>query len=326
MIGHFLEVWLVLLLAFGGGAAIGVSIHRILATSRFYRAQYRFAAAVARSFRRRTDRTRDRPAAAGRPPPMPVRVGMPAPIPVPEQAEDFWEEYEDGDPPPALVDYDEEDARWLAYNPDTLPLEEDEHQTDAARDDPIVEGDGYPDFPEGEGAAPAPDDDSKDEEPSEEEPADGSDSPAVEAPEADAEPDVPALGPSAPASRPPVLPATQSPRDQGDARRVKAGEAGTRPVALKGLAVGVPDDLRAIRGIGRSNEARLHDIGVFRLAQIAKWTEAEQRWVSAYIGFPGRVEREQWAAQAATLLKSRAGPRTMRDVFRERLRASQRKD
>jgi len=76
--------------------------------------------------------------------------------------------------------------------------------------------------------------------------------------------------------------------------------AADRPPALEGVdAAG--DNLRRIKGIGQGFEKRLNQLGIYRYAQIAAWTERQQAWVSAELGFPGRVERDAWPAQASRL-------------------------
>jgi predicted flap endonuclease-1-like 5' DNA nuclease len=80
----------------------------------------------------------------------------------------------------------------------------------------------------------------------------------------------------------------------------------TRP-PREDIAPGSGDDLKQIRGIGKANETRLHKLGIHRLAQIAAWNEAEQRWMSEQFGFAGRVEREDWVGQSQRLLKGRTG-------------------
>jgi len=90
-----------------------------------------------------------------------------------------------------------------------------------------------------------------------------------------------------------TLPAGATPEQKADA-------VGARPPALEGPR-GSPDDLQRIKGVGPVNEQRLHELGVFHFDQIAGWGRSEIRWVGTYLSFPGRVDREQWVAQAASL-------------------------
>ena len=56
-------------------------------------------------------------------------------------------------------------------------------------------------------------------------------------------------------------------------------------------------------GVGQGFEKRLNQLGIYRYAQIAAWTTREQAWISAELGFPGRVERDDRAGQAGRLSK-----------------------
>lgn len=77
-------------------------------------------------------------------------------------------------------------------------------------------------------------------------------------------------------------------------------DEGRKPPSLD-TAPADPDDLKLIRGIGRQNEQKLNQIGIYKHGQIAAWTSEEERWVSVHLAFPGRVEREEWVAQAREL-------------------------
>ncbi len=64
------------------------------------------------------------------------------------------------------------------------------------------------------------------------------------------------------------------------------------------------DELTAIRGIGAKMEAKLHDLGITSLHQIAAFTDDEIERVSAGIGaFPGRIGRDRWVEQAKDLVE-----------------------
>lgn len=62
-----------------------------------------------------------------------------------------------------------------------------------------------------------------------------------------------------------------------------------------------PDDLKAISGIGPKLEQVLNGLGIWTWAQIAAWTPAEVAWADDYLGFKGRIGRDDWIGQAATL-------------------------
>jgi len=83
-----------------------------------------------------------------------------------------------------------------------------------------------------------------------------------------------------------------------------AGEdefAGQRPPGLAAPRGGAGDDLKRIRGIGRTNEGRLHGLGIWHFDQVAAWTADHALWIGGYLAFPGRIEREGWIAQAKLL-------------------------
>jgi predicted flap endonuclease-1-like 5' DNA nuclease len=89
------------------------------------------------------------------------------------------------------------------------------------------------------------------------------------------------------------------------AARVENEDAyeGARPLGLAGARGGKPDDLKLIRGIGKQNEERLHNLGVWHFDQIAAWSAENVKWVGSYLAFPGRIDREEWIKQAAVLAK-----------------------
>lgn len=71
----------------------------------------------------------------------------------------------------------------------------------------------------------------------------------------------------------------------------------TRPVAITKPAK--PDDLKLIAGVGPKLEKVLNGLGIWTFAQIAQWTPNEVAWVDDYLQFEGRIERDEWLAQAA---------------------------
>ena len=86
---------------------------------------------------------------------------------------------------------------------------------------------------------------------------------------------------------------------------VQAG--GTRPAALQGARDGTPDDLKKIKGVGPKLETLLNTLGFYHFDQIAAWTADEVAWVDQNLtGFKGRVSRDGWVDQAATLAQGGA--------------------
>jgi len=78
-----------------------------------------------------------------------------------------------------------------------------------------------------------------------------------------------------------------------------SGRSDTRPQKMEKPAT--LDDLKMIAGIGPKIEGILHELGIWTWAQIAAWSEAEADWVNEHLRFKGRIERENWIAQADAL-------------------------
>ena len=67
-------------------------------------------------------------------------------------------------------------------------------------------------------------------------------------------------------------------------------------------AVGAPDDLKRIKGIGPKLEKLCNSLGVTRFDQIAAWTQADIDEVDPYLeSFRGRISRDDWVGQAKIL-------------------------
>ena len=83
----------------------------------------------------------------------------------------------------------------------------------------------------------------------------------------------------------------------------ESGQTGNadRPATLDAPEGGKADDLKQIKGIGPKIEGLLHELGVYHFAQIAAWNDANKEWVDDYLRFKGRIDREEWIAQARVL-------------------------
>lgn len=69
-------------------------------------------------------------------------------------------------------------------------------------------------------------------------------------------------------------------------------------------AVGEPDNLRQLKGVGPKLATLLTQLGITRFDQVAAWGEAEIAAVDAHLGtFKGRITRDNWIEQAAFLAK-----------------------
>ncbi len=80
----------------------------------------------------------------------------------------------------------------------------------------------------------------------------------------------------------------------------EADEAG-KPAALAGPRGGQADDLKRISGVGPKIEGILNELGIFHFDQVANWSRETTQWVDNYLSFKGRIDREDWIAQARKL-------------------------
>lgn len=78
---------------------------------------------------------------------------------------------------------------------------------------------------------------------------------------------------------------------------------GAKPEGLEAARDGLPDDLTTIKGIGPKMEVLCNRLGFWHFDQIAAWSVDEIAWVDDNLeGFKGRVTRDNWVAQAKTLV------------------------
>ena len=89
------------------------------------------------------------------------------------------------------------------------------------------------------------------------------------------------------------------------APETKKPEPALAPVLAKPDIVEISDadreDLKRIKGIGPKNEDQLNALGIYTFVQIAEWSPQNIDWVEDHLSFPGRIEREDWIAQATAL-------------------------
>ena len=82
-------------------------------------------------------------------------------------------------------------------------------------------------------------------------------------------------------------------------------QAGGKPAVLLAAAPAQPDDLKRISGVGPKLEALLNGLGVYQFSQVAKFSASDIAWVDQHLGsFKGRIERDDWVAQAKELDQS----------------------
>ena len=63
----------------------------------------------------------------------------------------------------------------------------------------------------------------------------------------------------------------------------------------------ISDDLTQIKGLGPKAAAKLSELGVTSLAQIANWTDEDVSRMDDAINGRGRIERDEWVKQAKAL-------------------------
>lgn len=84
------------------------------------------------------------------------------------------------------------------------------------------------------------------------------------------------------------------------AQEVMQGGEGRKLKYLDGPE-GEPDDLKLISGVGPVLEDRLNELGIYHFRQIAKFESKDIDLVNDAMSFPGRIERDEWIAQAKNL-------------------------
>ncbi|MEM0895980.1 MAG: hypothetical protein AAGJ79_03765 [Verrucomicrobiota bacterium] len=67
------------------------------------------------------------------------------------------------------------------------------------------------------------------------------------------------------------------------------------------------DDLQEISGVGPVLEKKLHKVGIYTFAQVAKWSDKMVREFSEKLSFRDRIRRDNWRKQAAKLHKKKYG-------------------
>ena len=105
-----------------------------------------------------------------------------------------------------------------------------------------------------------------------------------------------------------ATPAKKDPAPKPVAAKPKASKpaavvdtAESKPETLDAPRATGADDLKRISGVGPKLEQTLNEMGFWHFDQIAAWTSTEVAWVDSRLKFKGRIERDDWIAQAKTL-------------------------
>ncbi len=84
----------------------------------------------------------------------------------------------------------------------------------------------------------------------------------------------------------------------------RTGKGKKKAAAFKGFTrpKGEPDDLTKISGVGEVLVGKLNALGIIKYEQIAAWSDDDIAKVDDALSFKGRIEREDWVAQATRLM------------------------
>lgn len=123
-----------------------------------------------------------------------------------------------------------------------------------------------------------------------------------------ATPVVTPIAPVAAFDAPVVAPIAAPVVDTGSGSGIGLGLAGAAAAAMTAIgipgAVGAPDDLLQIKGVGPKLNSLLNGLGIQRFDQIAAWGASEIDKVDDHLGaFKGRIGRDNWIEQAGLLAK-----------------------
>lgn len=98
-----------------------------------------------------------------------------------------------------------------------------------------------------------------------------------------------------------MMAATQETSDEP----AKAESAPASTAAVKVSVSDQVDDLKKITGVGPKLEQILNKQGISTYAQIADMSAKEMAKIGESLGFPGRIERDDWAGQAKALMEAK---------------------
>ncbi len=114
-------------------------------------------------------------------------------------------------------------------------------------------------------------------------------------------------GKSAPAKKKAAKPQTEEKPVEAKAPEAEAASAGAEALDARGRLdkpQGEADDLKKIKGVGKVLEGKLNDAGIFHFWQVAALKGEQIAELEEEMSFPGRIERDDWIAQAGELAKT----------------------
>jgi len=89
---------------------------------------------------------------------------------------------------------------------------------------------------------------------------------------------------------------------KAEATKVADAPAATKKEPESAASAEVKDDLKLISGVGPALEKKLNALGVTSLKDVAAFKKADIDRVDGELNFKGRIERDEWVAQAKDLL------------------------
>ena len=99
------------------------------------------------------------------------------------------------------------------------------------------------------------------------------------------------------------IPERQDFRAGAKGKAAKAAKAEAKAIGpLFTAPKGDKDDLKLISGVGDTLEGKLNTLGITTFAQIANFSDEDIAKVDDALDFKGRIEREDWIAQAVALM------------------------
>jgi large subunit ribosomal protein L21 len=122
--------------------------------------------------------------------------------------------------------------------------------------------------------------------------------PKAEAPKAEA-PKAEAPKAEAPKAKAPKVEAPKAKAPKAAAKSAPKASGAAAPLFT--APAGEPDDLKKIAGVGPVIEKKLHALGITRYEQVAAFTADDIANVDDALAFKGRIERDDWLAQAKKL-------------------------
>ncbi|MEP4198041.1 MAG: 50S ribosomal protein L21 [Aliishimia sp.] len=90
---------------------------------------------------------------------------------------------------------------------------------------------------------------------------------------------------------------------KAEAPKAEAKAAAPKKAAAKKADTAAGDDLTNISGVGPVIVKKLNDLGVTTFAQIAEWTPEDVADMDDKLNFKGRIDRDDWIAQAKEMSK-----------------------